>query len=224
MTKVQEFLKTRTPQLKVTISGGNKKLGDIPSVSLPPVESITGIRVCVKCNCNKDCYAKKHIYDLHKQPASTYEDNLYTYLNNESLYWKSIEAACMTHMNFRYHVSGDILNIDYLQHMVDIAKRNPHCSTICFTKKYGIVNKWMKDNGELPPNLHIIYSAWKGLPMSNPFFMPECHIIYKDGTTTMNENKTSYYCGGNCTECYLNNEHKGCFVLKKNEQVIIREH
>ena len=223
MTKVEVYLTKRGPQLRVSISEGNKKMGYIPSISLPPIASFfTKERICVKCDCNKKCYARCHVYCINKQPAACYEDNYYTLKNEPDMYWKAVEATCMMNRVFRYHVSGDIIDLDYFEHMVDIAKRNPHCETLCFTKKYGIVNAWIKKNGELPPNLHMIFSAWKGLPMSNPFFMPECHLIYKDGSTTASDEKTSFLCSGNCSECYC--QRKNCFELKKNEQILIKEH
>lgn len=223
MTKVEKHLAERKPQLRCSISEGNSKLGEIPSVSLPPVASkVSGRRICVKCDCNKDCYAKCHIYDVRKQSAACYEDNLYTVENDPELYWRTIEATCMLNRVFRYHTSGDILDMNYFEHMVEIARHNPHCETLCFTKKFGIVNKWLRDNGELPPNLHIIFSAWKGLSMDNPFFMPECHLIYTDGSTTASENKVSFVCSGNCSECFCKGAN--CFSLKKNEQILIKEH
>lgn len=222
-TKVAQHLINRVPQLRISISNGNKKMGHIKSISLPPIKSFyTGERICIKCDCNTDCYAFCNIYRRQKQPAAAYEDNYYTLKNDPDLFWRTVEEAIMTSRSFRWHVSGEILNMDYLNHMVDIAKRNSHCEMLCFTKKFPLVNLWIKKNGNIPDNLHIIFSAWKGLKMCNPYHLPECHIIYKDGSTTASEEKTSYICSGNCTECFCKN--KLCFALKKNEQILIHQH
>lgn len=121
-------------------------------------------------------------------------------------------------------MSGDIPNKDYLKHMIETARQNEHCEILCFTKRYNIVNETMQElnsRGEiLPSNLHLIFSAWRGLKMENPFRFPEAHVKYRDGTTTAGDN--AYSCGGNCTECALTDD--GCWTLRSGEQVVFNEH
>jgi hypothetical protein len=126
----------------------------------------------------------------------------------------------MTSRFFRFHVSGDIPDSDYLVHMIQIAERNPHCEILCFTKKYGIVNDYLSNGGNTPENLHIIFSAWIGLEMANPFSLPEAHVRYRDGSTTARQGATE--CGGNCTECACTDG--GCWTLKPGQQVVFDEH
>lgn len=121
---------------------------------------------------------------------------------------------------FRFHVSGDIPDIYYLNHMVDIAERNPHCEILCFTKKYVVVNSYLDAGGIIPKNLHLIFSAWRGLKMENPHGLPEAHVRYRDGTTTAHENAVQ--CSGNCTECALTEG--GCWSLKDGQEVVFDEH
>ena len=121
---------------------------------------------------------------------------------------------------FRFHVSGDIPDDTYFEHMVDIARTNTHCEILCFTKKYSIVNRHINIIGKLPKNLHIIFSGWKGLKMDNPYLLPEAHVRYRDGHTTANNNAKE--CNGNCTECAITDG--GCWTLKSGEQVIFNEH
>lgn len=133
---------------------------------------------------------------------------------------------------FRFHVSGDIPDADYFERMVQVAKRQPHCQILCFTKKYDIVNGYIRQYKELaqtimlpkpepiPDNLHIIFSGWTGLEMKNPYNLPEAHVRFKDGTTTAREDAIP--CGGNCTDCAKTDG--GCWTLKKGEQVVFNEH
>lgn len=143
---------------------------------------------------------------------------------------------------FRFHVSGDIPSKEYFAKMVEVAKRNPHCEILCFTKKYEIVNKYIENlevlkystlafpdcmqtklaniDPVIPANLHIIYSGWVGLKMDNPYSLPEAHVRYRDGSTTAGEGAVE--CGGNCTECALTEG--GCWNLKKGQQVVFNEH
>lgn len=144
---------------------------------------------------------------------------------------------------FRFHVSGDIPDEEYLRNMVAVAQRNQHCQILCFTKKYEIVNKYVCDSYAdiiygttirpplfdvyntvfrvvVPKNLHIIFSGWVGLEMDNPFLLPEAHVLYRDGSTTARPGAIA--CGGNCSECALTDG--GCWTLGPNEQVVFNEH
>ena len=66
----------------------------------------------------------------------------------------------------------------------------------------------------------MIFSAWRGLRMDNPFQLPEAHVRYKDGTTTARSDAKE--CGGNCTECACTSG--GCWSLHTGEQVVFNEH
>lgn len=197
----------------VKISPGNSKMGAIPSVSLPTV--IT----CRACECNKKCYARK-LERLRKNVSDAYAHNLSILQNQPQVYWREVEAAIMMSRYFRFHVSGDIPDMDYLRNMVDIVSRNKHCHVLCFTKKYELVNEHIQEHGALPNHLHMIFSGWTGLEMVNPFLLPEAHVLYRDGSTTAGAH--AKMCGGNCTECAITDD--GCWSLRSGEQVVFREH
>ena len=121
---------------------------------------------------------------------------------------------------FRFHVSGDIPDATYFYRMVEVAKRQPHCEILCFTKKYEIVNDYLGAGKVLPPNLHIVFSGWVGLEMVNPFLLPEAHVKFRDGSTTARVDALK--CGGNCTECAMTED--GCWTLQNGDQVVFDEH
>lgn len=199
--------------MEVKISRGNSKLGAIPSVSLP------SIITCRGCDCRIKCYANK-LERLRPTVRRAYKHNLDVLTNDPDTYWREVEGSVMMNRYFRFHVSGDIVDDTYFENMVGIAQRNQHCSILCFTKKFEIVNAFLEAGGTIPDNLHMIFSGWVGLEMPNPFSLPEAHVIYRDGTTTAaNE---AIPCGGNCTECALTDG--GCWNLKRGEQVVFREH
>ena len=215
--------------MHVSISKGNEKLGAIQSVSLPSGNT------CIQCDCNKKCYARR-IERRRKSVREAYQNNLNILITEPDVYWREVEAAIMLSRFFRFHVSGDIPDEKYLDKMIHIAKRNPHCEILCFTKKYEFVadcitrklaaNDIFGDGSfkgyedVFPQNLHIILSAWVGLEMYNPYNLPEAHVRYRDGTTTAKSDAIE--CGGNCTECAVTDE--GCWTLKSGEQVIFNEH
>lgn len=199
--------------MELKVSRGNSKMGNINSVSLP------AIKTCRQCECNSKCYAKR-LERLRPSVRNAYQSNLDLLNSNPDTYWREVEASIMTSRFFRFHVSGDIPDNVYLAHMIDIAERNQHCEILCFTKKYELVNQHLGFGGKIPANLHIIFSAWVGLEMSNPFLLPEAHVRFRDGLTTAREDAIE--CGGNCSECAITNE--GCWTLKYGEQVVFNEH
>ena len=120
--------------MNVKISNGNAKMGAIPSVSLP-----AGVTCRSDCECSKKCYAKR-LERMRPSVRQAYKHN-YDLLNSDpNTYWREVEASIMMSRFFRFHVSGDIPDATYFEHMVDIARTNTHCEILCFTKKYDIVN------------------------------------------------------------------------------------
>ena len=210
-------------------------MGNVPSVSLPSV--IT----CRECDCNKKCYARK-IERLRPAVRNAYQNNLKILQTDPDVFWREVEASIMMSRFFRFHVSGDIPSEEYFRKMVEIANRNPHCQILCFTKKYEIVNesiRWMylasiagttihptfgnvslMADAVIPENLHIIFSAWVGLDMVNPFSFPVAHVRFKNGETTAPADAKE--CAGNCTECAVSDG--GCWTLSHGESVVFNEH
>lgn len=200
--------------MNIKISDGNSKMGKIPSVSLP-----SGLTCRTDCECIKKCYARR-IENLRPSVKKAYSHNYNILINHPDIFWREVEASIMMSRFFRFHVSGDIPDDIYFEHMVNIARTNPHCEILCFTKKYSIVNNYIHIIGHLPKNLHIIFSAWRGVDMNNPYNLPEAHVRYRDGSTTAREN--AILCRGNCTECAVTDS--GCWVSKNGEQIIFTEH
>lgn len=198
----------------VKISAGNAKLGSIPSVSLP-----AGITCRSDCECIKKCYAHR-LERRRPSVRQAYQHNYELLESQPDVYWREVEASIMMSRFFRFHVSGDIPDCVYLAHMVEIAERNSHCEILCFTKKYDLVNSYLDMGIQIPKNLHIVFSKWRGLSMDNPYLLPEAHVRYRDGSTTASD--IAKECGGNCTECLLTEG--GCWSLKSGEQVVFNEH
>lgn len=95
-------------------------MGSIPSVSLP-----AGITCRQDCECRKKCYAKK-LERIRKRVREAYQSNYELLINKPNTYWREVEASIMMSRFFRFHVSGDIPNEEYLIHMIEIASRNVH--------------------------------------------------------------------------------------------------
>ena len=198
--------------MTVSISKGNSKMGAIPSVSLP---------ACVTCNPDAPCFGKCYARRLSARRATVrnaYDRNLEILNTNPALYWSSVYTAAATVKYFRYHVSGDIPNIEYFAHMVQLAQVLPDTHFLAFTKQYTIVNAYINNGGKIPPNLKIIFSNWGSWKCENPHGLPECEIVLKG-----NEPSPGWkICGGNCTECACRGI--GCWELQNGETIAIYEH
>lgn len=198
--------------MKISISPGNVKMGAIPSVSLP---------ACTTCNpsapCFKKCYAAK-LERIYKNVKNAYARNLETLRNDPAAYWLQVRAAAVTTRFFRYHVSGDIPDRDYLVNMIQTAYDLPGTNFLAFTKQYPIVNEYLNDGGTIPGNLKIIYSSWGAWKCENPHGLPTSEVIFK-GETPADDWKI---CGGNCAECACRGV--GCWELKDGETIAFYEH
>ena len=197
---------------KVSISLGNSKMGLIPSVSLPPI--IT----CVPgCPCADKCYAAK-LCRIYPSVRAAYNRNLEILKNDIEDYFAQVKAAAAMSKYFRYHVSGDIPDRDYLLHMIQLAKELPGTTFLAFTKMYDLINSYVDEGGVIPENLQILFSEWPGLPMNNPHNFPVAHVIFK-GT----EPEIDWLiCGGNCSECACRGV--GCWQLHYGQHIAFYEH
>ena len=198
----------------VSISKGNVKMGVVPSVSLLPFLTCPG--VC-KDTCGKICYAAK-IANLRNSVLTSYARNTALLMLKPDLYWTGVEYAIMGSRFFRFHVSGDIPRADYFEKVVEISRKNAHCQILIFTKRYDIVNEWISQNGDLPDNLHVLFSGWEDLQPDNPHNLPETNIYDKK-----EEPKAEWLlCGGNCFECGCRG--LGCWQAKKGDVIAFQKH
>ena len=199
----------------VFISQGNKKVGDVPSVSLLPVID------CGNCSkCKRSCYDLRHDI-IMKECLRTRAVNSLICKHERERYFAEIDDYLAKHLRpaFRFHIGGDIVDDDYFARMVELSRKHRKVDFLVFTKMFHVVNGWIGTNGDLPPNLHVIFSGWIGLKMDNPYNLPTAHPII-DGVTSAPDG--AKYCTGNCTECYK--EDRMCWTMGKGESILFAAH
>jgi hypothetical protein len=117
----------------VSISPGNRKMGNIPSVSLPPIITCPDNAPCAKL-----CYARKMFegYSRHAV-GKTWTNNLLVYKDDPIQYFDEIKWFLQKNppRYFRYHVGGDIPDDKYFTGMVDLAEEFPHTFFLAFTRR-----------------------------------------------------------------------------------------
>lgn len=205
-------------KLFLAISTGNRKIGRVLNVSLPPV--LTCGRACGVCY--GICYDIKACMQYGNVRKARIR-NLVILQNNRDDYFEQIRQAIKrkkTNFFFRWHVSGDIVDIDYFSRMVDIAREFPNWIFWTYTKQYSLVNEYVKIHGKskreaIPQNLCVMFSAWDGLEMENPYGFPtfECILTSKGEQLK----KDVFVCPGNCDLC--KSAKTGC-IKGENTQVL----
>ena len=201
-----------TNEMKVSISNGNSKMGFIPSVSLPPVVT------CHNCEtCAKKCYAVK-LCRIRKTVKDAYDRNLNILKKDRNAYFEQIKATAMINRYFRWHVSGDIVDMDYLDRMCKIARECKETRFLAFTKNYEDINAYFV-NHRKPKNLQLVLSLpFNGQKVANIHNFPTATVILKGNTP----DPSHKMCGGNCQECACRGV--GCWELKKGETIAFNEH
>ena len=199
------------------ISLTNSKLGDkIPSLNLPAI-----LTCRADAPCKKDCYATRGNWRFPNVQTSL-RNNLDEFVSNPDKFFSDIVSWLknddITYKFFRWFSSGDIVNKRFLQGIIDVAKECPSTNFLCFTKKYELVNDYLKAGNEIPTNLHIVFSGWdKGWVVPNPFNLPMTFVEFKD----CNKNCIPEYaipCTGSCQHC------KSCWSLQKGQSVYFHKH
>lgn len=200
----------------VHISKGISKLGaSIPSVNLPAV-----ITCRPDAPCFKVCYARKGRFSLgHTRDLLT--NNLEVWRTNPTEYRDAVIKAALPARFFRWHSSGDIVDASYLAMMVEVAIACPKTDFLCFTKKYELVDAYFEEHGELPENLHMVYSAWGNFKPKNPHGFPCSYVRLKKEECDI---PCGRQCSGLCAECCTTKN--SCWNLRRNsgECVVFNQH
>jgi len=193
---IDEFMKKPYDDLRLHISKGNRKIGRTHNFSMAPGHTCANCSECIHyCYDVKACWQYENVRKARAENTAMMKlDMLRTFAQIDAYISKR-----RTHKYFRWHVSGDILSVEYFDCMVKIAKYHPDWIFWTYTKNYYAVNEWIKRNGKsaLPKNLSVMFSVWNGMPCPNPYGMPTFTCIMPGMQPAENE----WRCPGNCEAC-----------------------
>ena len=207
MKAEKAFLESKNASdIAMCISNGNKKIGKVMNVSLPP------ILTCHNCKeCKYFCYDIKACLQYPNTVINARIRNLVILQHDINDYFNRIREKISrrrTNKFFRWHVSGDIINNEYFSNMVSIAREFPDFTFWTYTKNYPIVNHFVEVNGgdrekAIPSNFHIMFSEWDGMPLVNPYNFPIFTCKLKAGNKNHQPEffNSLYECPGNCDLC-----------------------
>ena len=120
--------------IKMAISTGNRKIGRVMNVSLPP------IMTCANCKeCKYLCYDVKACLQYPNTVIDARIRNLSVLMKDREEYFARIDAAMSRRRKnkyFRWHVAGDIIDSDYFDRMIKNAQHHPDFVIWTYTKNY----------------------------------------------------------------------------------------
>jgi hypothetical protein len=152
-----ETLSEMKKKYKISISPGNIKMGNIPSVSLPPhLSCITAL----KCYYDR-CYAQRMVI-FRPNIGKAWHRNYLLYATSPYAYKELLKDSIRTMQSngapkyFRWHVGGDIVNVDYWNMMCSVANEMDDTRFLVLTKKYYISERFKYK----PENLSVLISLW----------------------------------------------------------------
>lgn len=213
--KYIDFLANQSSE--ISMSNRNSKTG-IACLNL-------AMPVCtcrIDAPCKATCYACKGAQQISNVQASYYR-NFRLYMENadsffEQVYYK-IKFSGLPKV--RWFDSGDIPDYEFLERMVKLAKDTPSVKHMAFTKRYEWVNKWITDNGDLPENLNIIFSAWDKLwDVPNPHGLGVAYVDFNDKKLNPEFPENAFVCPGRASTCSV----CGVCWSKKVKAVVFHQH
>lgn len=220
----KKYSNVKADDIKICISAGNRKIGHVLNVSLMPVMT------CPNCTeCKFLCYDLKACLQYADTVIDARMRNTVLLKKDRERFFRLIIEKCARRRKnkfFRWHVAGDIIDIDYFSRMVQIAKMFPDFIFWTYTKNYSVVNQYVKENGNskekaIPSNLSVMFSEWDGMTMVNPynFGIFSCKLKNGNKNRSVESFETMHKCPGNCDICKKAN--RGCLI---NENTYCDEH
>ena len=196
---------------RITISKGNRKMGNIPSFSVYPLKTCTK-EACYSCGKN-GCYAVK-LARIYKNVADSWMENTMAVVYDIQRVYHEIYAYIKKHNceYFRYDVAGDFFSELYFKMTCELASDFPATRFLAFTKQYDVILNYIAGNGPIPANFSLIVSApWdKQEAETNKAFITLSRMFpvaytFKD---VFEFDGNTMLCPGNCIEC------TECFYLR----------
>lgn len=191
---IDSYSRFAPEHIKMCISDGNKKIGRVLNVSLAPIVT------CGNCGkCAGLCYDIKAVLAYPSARDARCRNTALFNLDRDEFFNRLWDKMSRRRKNLflRFHVSGEIVDIDHFARMVETARRFPNYRIWTYTKMYSIVNAYCDLYGResIPENFSVMFSAWKGVPMDNPYNFPVFTCAFTE------EEKVGRKCPGNCDVC-----------------------
>lgn len=190
--------------VKVSISTGNSKLGEIPSWSLLP--GVTCSREACRHCLQEGCYAVKNAFRAgynvdHNTTLSAWARN--TAAAKEHL--AELEATLDAYFSamsaprfFRIHAAGDFFSVEYAEMWRRVIKRHPHTNFLFFTKQWDVLRAVPMLGID---NLSPILSGWTGCEVPQDLIDAGYRVAWCDDGMETRIPAGALECPGSCEQC-----------------------
>ena len=195
------------------ITTQNSKLGGmIAQVNMPYLTTCRD-----DAPCKNGCYCAKGNLN-YPSVKKSHMDKYNLYKKNPEAFFNMIDAELnmIPYKFFRWHSSGDIPDVQYLDLMFKLARKHKETRFLCFTKKDYLVNGYLELKKRKPSNLVIVLSHWDMWHPYNPFNLPESYVDFGHG----NIPEMVYQCGGSCADCPGTH----CWFMHYGDKVVFEKH
>lgn len=174
--------------MKLQISTGNTKMGNIPSVSLPPITTCPENVPCAKI-----CYCMR---PYMKNARKVWENNYFLYEDDPDSYFEQLKKFLDKHSPevFRWHVGGDIPDQKYADMMADLMYGRS-TRFLVFTKKYNF-----DLHQEELSNFKVKYSVYGSFTTNKT---PKAYIFEDIDSGSVVPDLNTKKCVGKCDSCYI---------------------
>jgi hypothetical protein len=147
----------------------------------------------------KNCYSYIMLESYRKNMQACLERNS-KLLSGSVLHDQQLPTIMEIYYRFQAH--GELINMNHLVNLMNIAKKNPLTTFALWTKRNDLIQKYLKNN-EKPKNLILIYSNPK---KSKIMSKPPKHFDKTFNTVLEHEHKELQNCTGqkckDCLACY----------------------
>jgi hypothetical protein len=181
---------------RIRISRGNRKLGKLPSISLPPI-----VTCAPGIPCASDCYAARMMHGRYgKRIRESWGANLDYLRADRAGFFGALARYFLRSAPafFRYHIGGDFIDSDHLLRALILAREFPAIKFLAFSKRFAI---FPADPRSIPASFALIASAWGGwgkLPKGYPVAYMRDH-----GTPDPRIPASALECPSGCDRCGL---------------------
>ena len=198
--------------ITVSLSKGNRKIGHVLNVSIMPIITCGNCTGCATyCYDVKACLQYGNVIEARARNTALMRTNIDEYFHQIDLAMKRRKK----NLYMRWHVGGEIPSYEYFEKMVENAWNHPEYKAIwTYTKMYFIVAEYIRLHGNdpkvaFPSNFHVMLSEWRGMPMYNPYHLPEFRVVFTSEGEQFPSDCT-WKCPGNCDIC--KSACRGCVV------------
>ena len=133
--------------------------------------------------CANKCYAIRDAKLHHNSVIPALSKNTLIARNNIESMFEQLKKGLTKNKAevLRWHSSGEIENYNYLLHMVRLAVEMPHMKFYCYTKRFNLIDQYLKEHKKLPKNFIVNISVWNGNDKGYDFKNLN-KFVYDDGT------------------------------------------